>query len=284
MNRHTWHAVVVSIGALSAGLLGGCGAGSEPAGAAQVTRAAASAASAGQVAARAPTSGSAKATELGFTGVWFPVGSFENPAGPAPWSNTPWPSDPPFTDWGRAETARLADHSNFVACSPVGPVYQMWEIGLFPIELLQAPDQIVILRESSILPRRIYTDGRGHPEDLDPSWMGHSIGTWEGDVLVVDTVGTNGKARAMNGVGSNARVSTGDRVPRMPASDRLHVIEHLRLVAAGEILEDEITIDDPKTYTQSFTVKHYFQKRPDLDVLEYYCDENPRESGDVAEQ
>jgi len=103
-------------------------------------------------------------------------------------------------------------------------------------------------------------------------------------VLVVDTVGTNGKARAMNGVGSNAQVSSGDRRPRMPASDRLHLVERLRLAAGGEILEDEITIDDPKTYTEPFTVKHYFQKRPDLDMLEYYCEENPRGSSDVVEQ
>jgi len=271
MKRSLRYATVVSLAALAGGALTRCN-----------TRNAAD--TAGSAVSRPrSTSGSEKAVELGFTGLWVPVGSFEDPIGPAPWSNTPWPSDPPFTEWGRAESTRLADHGNFVACSPTGPVYQMWEIGLFPIQILQAPDQIVILRESSVLPRRIYTDGRGHPDDLDPSWMGHSIGTWEGEVLVVDTVGTNGRARAMNGVGSNAQVSSGDRRPRMPASDRLHMSERLRLAAGGEILEDEITIDDPKTYTQPFTVKHYFQKRPDLDMLEYYCEENPRESGDVAE-
>jgi hypothetical protein len=267
-------ACAVAAALLAAALVVGCG---------SRERAADAVASAAPAARPSTDSGSAKAVELGFTGVWVPVGSFEDPAGPAPWSNTPWPSNPPFTDWGRAESARLDDHSNFVACSPTGPVYHMWEIGLFPIQIVQAPDQLVILRESSVLPRRIYTDGRGHPAELDPSWMGHSIGSWDGDVLVVDTVGTNGKARALNGVGSNAQVSTGDRKPRMPASDQLHVSERLRLAAGGEILEDAITIDDPKTYTEPFTVKHYFQKRPDLDMLEYYCEENPRGSADVAQ-
>jgi hypothetical protein len=225
--------------------------------------------------------GAARASELQFTGVWVAVGTFEDPLGPPPWQNTPWPAAPPFTEWGKAESQRLDDHANFVACSPPGPVYHMWELGLFPIQILQAPDQIAILRETGGLPRRIYMDGRGHPEDLEPTWQGHSIGLWEGDVLVVDTVGTNGKARAMNGVGSNAQVSTDDQQPRMPASDELHLVERFRLVANGEILEDQMTIVDPKTYTEPIVVKHYFQRRPDIDVLEYYCGENPRPSDEV---
>jgi hypothetical protein len=164
------------------------------------------------------------ATEKNFTGVWVPTGSFDNPAGPAPWQNTPWPEHPPFTEWGAAESKRLDDHNNFRACTPSGPVYFMWEIGLFPIQFLEAPDQIVILREATGMPRRIYIDGREHPQDLEPSWMGHSIGRWEGEVLVVDTVGLNGKARAMNGVGANAMVSTENAKPRMPSSDALHLV------------------------------------------------------------
>jgi hypothetical protein len=223
-----------------------------------------------------PPTPSSKASELGFTGVWVAVGTFDDPAGPPPWSNTLWPSQPPFTPWGEEESRRLADINNVVPCQPGGPVFAMWELGLFPIEILEAPDRIVIKPENVALPRRIYTDGRPHPEDLEPTWMGHSIGRWEGDVLVVDTVGTNGRTRAMNGVGSNARVSSDDRNPRLPASDQLHLVERLRLVADGEILEDEITINDPKTYTSPFSVKHYWQRRPDVDVLEYFCGDKPR--------
>jgi hypothetical protein len=119
------------------------------------------------------------------------------------------------------------------------------------------------------------------PTDLEPSWMGHSIGKWDGDVLVIDTVGTNGKTRAMNGVGSNAGVSSEDTKPRLPASDQLHLVERLRLAADGEILEDEMTITDPKIYTAPFTVKHYWQRRPDIEVLEYYCGEKPRPDDEV---
>lgn len=215
------------------------------------------------------------------TGVWVAVGTFGDPAGPAPWSNTPWPSQPPFTPWGEAESRRLSDLQNVVPCQPGGPIFAMWQLGLFPIEILEAPDRIVIKPENSALPRRIHTDGRGHPPDLEPSWMGHSIGRWDGDVLVVDTVGTNGRTRAMNGVGSNALVSIEDRNPRLPVSDQLHLVERLQLRADGEILEDEMTITDPKSYTSPIVVKRYWQRRPDIEVLEYYCGENPRSEDEV---
>jgi hypothetical protein len=100
---------------------------------------------------------------------------------------------------------------------------------------------------------------------------------------VVDTIGTSGRTRGMNGVGSNARVSTDDSKPRLPTSDQLHLIERIRLVAGGEILEDEMTITDPKAYTAPIVLKHYFQRRPDIEVLEYVCNERPRDSGDVVQ-
>lgn len=224
---------------------------------------------------------SEKVSQIKFTGVWIAVGTFEDPAGPPPWSNTPWPAQPPFTPWGDAESHRLADIKSVVPCQPAGPVFFMSGIGLFPIQILEAPDQIVLQAENIAMPRRIYTDGRGHPEDLDSSWMGHSIGRWEGDVLMVDTVGTNGKTRAMNGVGANAGVSIEDKDRRFPASDQLHLVERLRVVAEGEILEDQITINDPKTYTSPITLKHYWQRRPDLNMMEYYCGENPRPQDEV---
>jgi hypothetical protein len=209
------------------------------------------------------------------------VGTFGDPAGPPPWSNTPWPANPPFTPWGSSESARLADIRNVVPCQPGGPIFAMWNLGLFPIEILEAPDRIVIKPENSALPRRIYLDVRTHPVDLDPTWMGHSIGRWEGDVLVVDTIGTNGKTRAINGVGSNAVVSADDRDPRLPVSDQLHLVERLRLVANGEVLEDEMTINDPKIYTAPIVVKHYWQRRSDIEVLEYVCGDRPRSEDEV---
>jgi hypothetical protein len=222
-----------------------------------------------------------KAAQLRFPGVWVAVGTFEDPAGPPPWSNTLWPANPPFTPLGASESKRLSDIRNVVPCQPGGPIFAMWEFGLFPIEILEAPDRIVIKPENVALPRRIFLDGRPHPPDLEPSWMGHSIGTWDGEVLVVDTIGTNGKTRAINGVGSNAGVSSEDAKPRLPASDQLHLVERLRIVAGGEVLEDEMTITDPKIFTAPIVVKHYWQRRPDIEVLEYYCGEKPRPDDEV---
>jgi hypothetical protein len=225
---------------------------------------------------RADAPAPSRAAALGFTGVWVAVGTFENPAGPPPYSNTLWPANPPFTARGAAESRRVTESRAQVACQPAGPVFAMWEYGLFPIEILEAPDRLVIKPENIALPRRIYLDGRGHPADLEPTWMGHSVGRWEGDVLVVDTIGMNGRTRPMNGIGSNAQVSVEDAKPRLPASDQLRLVERLRVLADGQILEDDITITDPVMYTTPIRVKHYWQKRPDIDVLEYVCNEAPR--------
>ena len=67
-----------------------------------------------------------------------------------------------------------------------------------------------------------------------------------------------------------------DNSPRLPVSDQLHMVERFRVVGGGEYLEDEITVTDLKTYTRPFTVKHYWQRRPDIDVLEYFCDDDNR--------
>ena len=61
----------------------------------------------------------------------------------------------------------------------------------------------------------------------------------------------------------------------------MHLVERIRLVADGEILEDEMTITDPKAYTQPMVIKHYWQRRPDIEVLEFVCNERPRDSTDV---
>jgi hypothetical protein len=217
-----------------------------------------------------------KPSQLGFTGVWVAVGTFDNPAGPPPWSNTLWPAEPPFTAKGAAESRRLTESRDIVACQPGGPIFAMWEYGLFPIEILEAPDRLLIKPENIALPRRIYLDGREHPADLDPTWMGHSIGRWDGDVLVVDTIGTNGKTRPINGVGSNAQISSEDAKPRLPVSAELHLVERLRLVANGQVLEDEMTITDPVMYTSPLVIKHYWQRRQDVDVIEYFCGDAPR--------
>jgi hypothetical protein len=204
-------------------------------------------------------------------GVWLGTGADADPR----YLNTPWPA-PDFTVWGAAQSKLLMTAKTPDECSPYGPVVYMSGTGFFPIEIARTTTGIVVLLESASNPRRIHINGRKHPEELDPTWGGDSVGHWDGDTLVVDTVGTNGRGRPLNGYLSGAVNSKVDTTPRLHVSDKLHLTERIRLVGGGEFLEDEMTINDPKTYKRPFTVKHYWQRRPDLELLEYFCADNRR--------
>jgi hypothetical protein len=107
-------------------------------------------------------------------------------------------------------------------------------------ELRQFPDVVLILFDEDHLVRRIYMDGRGHPDGSLSTWMGHSIGKYEGDTLVVDTVGFNDK----NWIDRQGH----------PHSDSLHLVERFRRVNQNS-LEYEVTINDPKAYIKPWTRK-----------------------------
>jgi hypothetical protein len=206
-------------------------------------------------------------------GVWIGFGD----AHPT-FRNTPYPASPDFTEWGAAESRRLFTSITPGECNPWPPVMFMGGSDLFPIQILQGPNVIVIHHEAVTQPRRIFMDGRGHPaaDGLLPTFMGHSVGRWEGDTLVVDTVGTNGRARPINGYISGAVTSGPDNRPRLPGSDQLHLTERIRLVGDGDYLESTMTVDDPKTYRKPWTITRYWQRRPDIDMQEYACTDNRR--------
>ena len=133
----------------------------------------------------------------------------------------------------------------------------------YPMKILQTPGLVVILFEGNLHSfRQIFTDGRSHPKDLEPTWWGDSIGRWEGDELVVDTIGFNGKTWLdLAGHGS---------------SDQLHVIERYSRPDMGH-LRNEITIADPVYYTKPWKV---VEITPQLqgELIEYICTENERDS------
>lgn len=131
----------------------------------------------------------------------------------------------------------------------------------YPILILQKPEQITFIHEVNHLVRLIYM-GEQHPADLEPTYLGHSVGRWDGDVLVIDTVGLNDKTLI-------------DRAG-IPHSDALHVTERLRLVDGGKALEDTITIDDPKTFARPWDMRITFERRDDIRLMEYVCAENNR--------
>lgn len=137
-----------------------------------------------------------------------------------------------------------------IFCFPFGPTRAMM---LRQFEIVQLPQEVLLLFEWDSSVRRIYMDGRAHPEHWPFGWMGHSIGRWEGDTLVVDTVGLNDRTWL-------------DRAGT-PHSDQLHVVERFRRVDQ-DTLEIEFLFEDPKAFTKPWGVKKTYQLMPNLEILE----------------
>ncbi len=133
-------------------------------------------------------------------------------------------------------------------------------------EFVVRPEQTWILTENGPNVMRIYTDGRAHlgPDDLSPTFMGDSVGRWEGDVLVFDTIGLNGDGHAIL-----------DRTG-LTYSDKLHVVTRMHKVDADS-LEATLTMEDPVMLTRPWTlVKRYKKQPPCSRVYDYACAENNR--------
>jgi hypothetical protein len=103
--------------------------------------------------------------------------------------------------------------------------------------------------------REIYMDGRTHPQDIDPSWWGHSIGKWDGNALVVDSVGFNDRSWL--------------DYQGLPHSDALHIVERYQRMD-HDTLQLELTIDDPKDYTKTWSVTYVYKLKP-WDIGEEIC-------------
>jgi hypothetical protein len=145
-------------------------------------------------------------------------------------------------------------------CLPQGSTRSM--NSPFPIRIVQTPDIMAILYEAWNVFVIVHTDGRSHPKDPDPLWFGSPVGKWDGDTLVVDTIGYNEKTN-LDTVGH-------------PHSDALHLIERFTRTDATHI-SYEVTIDDPKAFTQPWKNTRVFTLRPDWEVMEYSCEENNRD-------
>ena len=132
----------------------------------------------------------------------------------------------------------------------------------YPFKILQAPGMFVILYEAVHAFRQIFTDGRTHPKDANPTWMGYSIARWEDDALVVETTGFNDQGWLDNA--------------GKPSTDQLRVTERIRRRDFGNA-EIRITIDDPKAYTKPWTMTLPLALEPDTELLEYVCGENNKD-------
>ena len=201
------------------------------------------------------------------------------PKGPAPrtrdgrpdlsgiWINVynPDAPPPPLQPWA-AELHRQRMESNskdypggFCLPANAAPITRA-----FPYKFVQTASLIVVLHESDTPGvRQIFLDGRGHPRDLNPTWQGHSIGHWERDTLVIDTIGYNDKSwLSLSGI---------------PHTEKLHTVERIRRPDKGH-LAVAITMEDADAFTAPWKRTFTATLAPaDEEITEFICNENNRD-------
>jgi hypothetical protein len=206
------------------------------------------------------------ATLPDWSGVWEPI-RFAAPGaagGPQPPKLTPKYA-PEYAKF--QEKNRTTPGINFVSsvsnCVPPGlPVIMQQP---FPIEFLFTPGRVSIITESYSMVRRVYTDGSELPPDPDPSFLGTSVGRWEGDTLLIDTVAILPETSPLTGI-------TGH-------SDKMRVRERVRLVEP-DVLEITTTVEDPAVFVEPYTSIARYQRHRDWRMMEYVCAQNNHDSLD----
>jgi hypothetical protein len=174
------------------------------------------------------------------------------------------PEEVPLQPWARALYQERIDNNGKdhpgVRCLPSGiPEKLNIPDGL---KVVQTPDLLVFLHESRTIYRQVFLDDRPLPKNAQPTWMGYSVGHWEGDTLVVETIGQNGKTWLdMRG---------------LPGTESLHITERYTRPTIGRINID-VTIDDPMAYTKPWSVKLGWRLVPDTDLIESICEENNKD-------
>jgi hypothetical protein len=171
----------------------------------------------------------------------------------------------PLQPWAEKLTKeRVSKDDPEANCLPAG----VPRMAPYPWKILQQPRLVVFLFEGNIHTyRQIFMDRRGHPEDPDPTWYGHSIGKWDGDTLVVDTVGFNDKFW-FDFAGH-------------PHTEKLHVTERYRRPDYSH-LEFEVVIDDPGAYTRPFTMYGHAPLLENSEIMEYICNENNQDVSHIV--
>ena len=159
------------------------------------------------------------------------------------------------------------DDPSTLQCLPFGPRLN-FATDANPLKIVQTSNLIVILSED-LTYRQIFLDGRTLPSDPNPAFMGYSVGHWEGDTLVVVTVGYNDRTW-LDGNGH-------------PHTESLRTTERFHRKDFGH-LELSETFDDPKAYARPWTVKVTGELKPDTDLLEYVCKENEKDSQHMVGQ
>jgi hypothetical protein len=192
------------------------------------------------------------AQDLGGDGVWMP----------AHVADLASKTSVPFQAWAKLkfEANRAMQQTELdLRCLPPGVPRIM--LMARPFEMVQTPSRILFMYEGGAhVWRQVWMDGRAHPKDPNPDWLGHSIGHWEGDTLAVDSVGFNDRTW-LDDAGH-------------PHTERLHVIE--KYSRTGPLtMKYDVVIDDPGAYTQSWTSSGSLTFRPGEKLAEDICLDSP---------
>jgi hypothetical protein len=137
----------------------------------------------------------------------------------------------------------------------------------YPIEILYTPGMVTVIAEAYMQVRHVYTDGRGHPDDPDLTFNGHSIGHWDGDTLVVDSVGFTKDTPLGMSMGTRH-------------SEKMHIVERFHL-SDPMTLEITTTIDDVEALAKPWTRTISYARHRDWTLAEYICQQNNRNSVDA---
>jgi hypothetical protein len=164
----------------------------------------------------------------------------------------------PFTPWGEAEWKKYdAANGDYTgSCLPFGMTRSVNTPE--PMQIMQTDKYFAFLFEQNSWFSVIPIDGRAHRQGI-PTWFGDSVGHWEGDTLVIDTINFNGRTR-LDTIGH-------------PHSDQMHLVQRFSRPDLGHI-SYEMIVEDPKTYTKPVTNTRTFTLRPDWEIMEYSCEEN----------
>ena len=214
------------------------------------------------VEARAQSAGAAQ-----LTGAWVPMGAGRGvdpalappPAGPV-LLKPEYAKEYEARRAAETEATRRGEPpaSAAVLCNPYG-MPRMMTVASYPVEILQTPGQITIVTEAFSEVRRVYLDRPQLPiEEVPPGYYGHSVGRWEGDTLVIDTVGIKESVPGYNG---------------LPHSGQMRIVERMRLVAP-DVLHDQITIHDPVVLEKPFTYTLGYRRLPNYKMVEFVCENN----------
>ncbi len=155
-------------------------------------------------------------------------------------------------------------------CSPPG-MPRIMRLAQYPYEFIFAPGRVTINQEAWMQTRTVWTDGRAHEEDPDPGFMGDSIGHWEGDTLVIDTIG----------ISDALEIDTG-----WPHSDKFHLVERIHLDPSDpDVLVNTMRMEDPEALAEPFEVTARYRRDRYGKLIEFQCSENDRnpvdENGDT---